>query len=350
MPAAWQCSKAACSPDSRRRSMRRRHGCSTISESRWSRRATSAAAARWNTTSGEPTRRWTRCVATSRRASGCWTEVARRSSAPPAAAARSRRTTDTCSVTQTRRSPAAAARVGAATRDLCEVIDPAALEVAVAAASEGQECDARAGPRRLAGALLATAWAAIVDGGQGRSTVACRRLRTRGDARPDSLLRLGRHVLDPATGTRARAAHAQARLAARRPADSDRDRQHRLPRAPASGKPRAGSALDRDRRLDPLRLKRILSDVERPCDACRRTLRVARCARHSAAGTLLRQDIEQWLRSIGHGGDESAPRSHSARRLASDDDVARGARRRQSVHRSSCARTTSMWKPHASSR
>ena len=83
---------------------------------------------------------------------------------------------------------------------------------------EGQERVARADPRRLAGALLAAARAAIVDGGQGRGAAACRRLRTRADARPDAVLRFGGYVLDPAAGTRARAARAQARLAARRPA------------------------------------------------------------------------------------------------------------------------------------
>ncbi len=145
-------------------------------------------------------------------------QVARRSSARPAAAARSPRTTDTCSVTQTRRSRRRAARVGAATRDLCEVIDPAALADAVAAVSKAR--NATREPVRVA-------WQApcSLQHGQRSSTAGkveallraagCELVATR-----DPTLCCGSagtySILQPELV--ARAAHAQARLAARRPA------------------------------------------------------------------------------------------------------------------------------------
>ena len=78
--------------------------------------------------------------------------------------------------------------------------------------SGGARSRGRHAARRTRASRVRVAWQApcslqhgqrVDDGGQGRGTAACRRLRARRRTRePDAVLRFGRHVLDPAAGTR----------------------------------------------------------------------------------------------------------------------------------------------------
>jgi len=180
---------------------------------------------------------------------------------------------------------AAGARVGAATRDLCEVIDPAALAVAVATAARHASRSGSPGRRPARSSM-----------GSDRR----RRARSKRCCVPPAVnsSRLATRPCAAVRQARTRSCNRNSRAScARASSDSllgDQRRRSRRPtsvaRAPASGKSGAGAALDRDRRRPPLRLKRILSDVGRSCDAWQGNRRVACCARHSAAGTLLRQE------------------------------------------------------------
>ncbi len=134
----------------------------------------------------------------------------------------------------------AARRVAAATRDLCEVIDPVALQ-RLAPARDA------ASARRLAVPVLAPARPARHDDGQGRGVAACRGLRTGSRREPDAVLRFGRHLLAAAARPVAGTAFAEARVVVARRAAGHRHRQHRLPGAPAPGESSARAALDRDR-------------------------------------------------------------------------------------------------------
>ena len=179
------CATRARATDQRRGGARARPARRLTAHGGWR----SGAAARCSTTSARPTL----ALATVRRnvsgrGCGCSTRpavVSRRSSARRVVAASSQRTTATCCGTR----PAffaQARRVSAATRDLCEVIDPVAL----------RECWRRQGAvtvleatrstaiaRGLAGALFLAAWPAQCHGRQGRGAAAGGRVRTRAGQR-----------------------------------------------------------------------------------------------------------------------------------------------------------------------
>ena len=209
--AAWPSCRAACSPDSRRRSMPLPHASSTVSASHWSKPRGSVAVVRWTTISGGPLRHSTRRGAMSRPARACSTAASRRSSARRAAAASSPGTTSTRCVTSPQPHVAEARRVAAG--------DPRPVRGdrpgGTAACPRAQDA---ASASRLAGAVLAAARATRRDGRQGRGAAARGGLRTRAGPRCDALLRLGRDLLDPAAGTVAGVADPQARCT-RRPGD-----------------------------------------------------------------------------------------------------------------------------------